>query len=204
MKEISNTGYFVTKDGKFINPKGKELKGEITKYGYKRVSIKRKKYAVHRLVALAFIPNPENKPEIDHIDGNPQNNNVSNLRWVTRRENELNPITRERLSKSLKGREIKTEWRIKISKTLTGKIQSEETKKKRADKLRGRKISEERKIKLLKANKIPVICIVKKSGKQFCFDSIKEASEAMNICHRTIINNLKERTKSRYYIWKKI
>lgn len=42
---------------------------------------------VHRLVAQAFIPNPNNLPEVDHIDNNPQNNNVNNLQWVTRCEN---------------------------------------------------------------------------------------------------------------------
>jgi len=56
---------------------------------------------VHRLVALTFIPNLENKPEIDHIDFNPLNNRVENLRWVTHSENQIH--SRERLSKSKQG-----------------------------------------------------------------------------------------------------
>ena len=55
---------------------------------------------VHRMVAELFIPNPENKWYVDHIDGNRYNNKVDNLRWATPAENRLNPITVERYNKS--------------------------------------------------------------------------------------------------------
>jgi len=58
--------------------------------GYYRVYLNRKKYYLHRLLAQAFIPNPEGKPEVDHIDGDPLNNCLSNLRWCTRAENNRN------------------------------------------------------------------------------------------------------------------
>lgn len=56
----------------------------------------RKTAYIHRLLAEAFIPNPENKREVDHIDGNSLNNSVSNLRWCTTKENASNPITVQR------------------------------------------------------------------------------------------------------------
>lgn len=69
------------------------LKLQYTTTGYLYITIrnyegkKRKHLKVHRLVAKAFIPNPENKPFINHIDGNPLNNNVNNLEWCTHAEN---------------------------------------------------------------------------------------------------------------------
>ena len=82
--QISNDGYVYSL---YYN---KMLKPEINK-GYCRVTLKKDKkgphFFIHRLVANAFIPNPDNKPCVNHIDENGLNNHVSNLEWVTSAEN---------------------------------------------------------------------------------------------------------------------
>lgn len=73
-------------------PRIKNLHKQVGVHGRIYVSLykdtNRKNCTVHRLVANAFIPNPNNYPEVNHIDGNPQNNNVRNLEWCTKSYNE--------------------------------------------------------------------------------------------------------------------
>ena len=75
----------------------RKLKPLLDSKGYQYVDLKsevrRRCPKIHRLVALAFIPNPENKPQVNHIDGSKINNNVSNLEWVTNEENRTHAIT---------------------------------------------------------------------------------------------------------------
>ncbi len=77
-----------------------------TKQNYTQlcVSLKGKDFIVSRLVAEAFIPNPEGKPCIDHINTDPTDNRVGNLRWVTHKENSNNPITLSNMSNARKGK----------------------------------------------------------------------------------------------------
>ena len=88
-------GYKVSNLGNVKGRKGWILKQTSCKLGYKSVSLYTTKTEfinkrVSRIVALAFIPNPENKPDVDHISRNVEDNSVKNLRWVTKSENQLN------------------------------------------------------------------------------------------------------------------
>ena len=67
---------------------------------------RQKKLYVHRLVAMAFIPNPHNFGEIDHIDTDTSNNCITNLRWCTKRQNMNNPITKAKSRNAKIGKPI--------------------------------------------------------------------------------------------------
>lgn len=83
--------YRITEDGRVFGKYGKELIGHIDRCGYHEVLLQEhgigKWYLVHRLVAITFIPNPNDLPFINHKDGNKLNNSVDNLEWCTRSQN---------------------------------------------------------------------------------------------------------------------
>ena len=117
----------------------KNLSLSLNKNGYVQVKLwkncKGKVLAVHRLVAEAFVPNPNNKPQIDHINTDKTNNTVwlnedgyvnyekTNLRWVTKKENINNPLTIKHLSETKIGNEnAKSIYRAVLQYTKDGKL----------------------------------------------------------------------------------
>lgn len=105
--EISNKGLIrsidrvIQRNGASHRIKGRILSIYTDNLGYQRITLSKEgklhTMCIHKLVAEAFIPNPENKPCIDHIDTNPSNNCVDNLRWCTHSENMNNSVTLQHL-----------------------------------------------------------------------------------------------------------
>lgn len=90
--KVSRIGQRVArKNGTTVYVPSNVLSVKVGKKGYCTVNLtmnnRKKTQYLHRLVAMAFIPNPENKPDVNHLDGNKSNNLVSNLAWVTKSEN---------------------------------------------------------------------------------------------------------------------
>lgn len=136
---------FVMNNGGLQHRSERILKPSMVQGKYSQVILCKngttKAFRVHRLVADAFIPNPENKPFIDHIDTNPSNNHVANLRWVTVFENANNPLTRKHISDS------------KIGHPFWGRPLTAEERERQKAALKGRKLSEEHRKHLSESHK---------------------------------------------------
>lgn len=168
--------------------KGKIMKQNTMYTGYKTVRLTKnsitKGYFVHRLVAIAFIPNPYNLPEVGHKDESRNNNEVDNLEWVTKSKNANMPLRRKRISQKAKGRILSEEHKNKIREALEGernpfygKHHSEETKallREKNSKYKG---------ELSRASK-KVVCDNK------IFVSLTECSEYLNIGLSTLSSYL--------------
>lgn len=156
------------------------------KRGYRTVRYEGNYYYVHRLVAECFIPNPDGKTEVDHINTNRSDNRVENLRWLTRGENCNDPLTLQKMSEAQKGKKLSGEHISKISEAHKGIKQSEEWVRNSAE-----------------ARKKPIIGTHKITGETITFDSAMDAWLALNINSCNITSCCKGRVKSAGgYVWR--
>ena len=141
--------YLINRNGEIKScGRGIILKPQETEDGYLWVKLSkyvngekiRQKHRIHRLLGIQYLENPDNKPEIDHIDRDKKNNNISNLRWVNREENRKNRadiienLTEEQKEERLnKIRIYKKEWAERDRREKGCKIKAEMNLTKEAD-----------------------------------------------------------------------
>ena len=127
MKDIAGFEgeYAITRDGRVWSYKSKRfLKPLNNGIGYYRVDLykdkKIKRCLIHRLVAEAFIPNPDNKPQVNHLDECKSNNCVDNLEWATAKENSNYGTRTERSNKN----SSKPVYCVELDRTFDGAAQA--------------------------------------------------------------------------------
>ena len=179
---VSNLGRFKSLNYRRTG-KEKILEGYPDKDGYLYVQLwkdgKGKNCRINRLVAQAFLENPQNLPEVNHKDEDKTNNRVENLEWCTTQYNIKYGTGIKRRAEKLKGRKLSEEHKKKIAEKLKGRKQSEEHIKKRAEK-----------------TSKPVYSIDKESGLITYWESIREAENCTGISKGNICDCLKGRQKS--------
>ena len=172
----------------------KNSKGYYT-VGFTKNNLRKNKM-VHRLVAKAFILNPDNKKEVDHINTNRTDNRVENLKWVTHKENCNNPISKINYSNTRKGKTVyvyTNEQRKAVSERMKGFKHSENSKLLMSYNRKGSKNS--------RALKVIQYSLNNEFIKEW--EYIKQASEELGVCYSSIINCCKGKRKTAGgFIWK--
>ena len=171
--EVSNFGEVrIVKNNKI-------LKKSVDARGYYKVTLtnnsERKTLFVHRLVAMAFVPNPNNLSQVNHIDENKQNNNSNNLEWCDIVYNCNYGTRNQRISEAHKNKTFSTEHMQKLSKSQQGKNNS----------MYGRRYEDS-------PHARGVVCIETQQEYLSC----KEASETTGISRTSLCNCLKGRSKT--------
>ena len=157
LRVLEHTVHVKGRPDKIVRSK---IKTATLVHGYYYYSLYRgnvgKRFAAHRLVAQEFIPNPDNKPEVNHIDGDKSNNCVENLEWVTHGENQRHafamglvvPYDRHGANNPMHGKHHSESAKAKIAEVHLGTKHSDETRDRMSKSRKGKRFSDEHKRKL--------------------------------------------------------
>ena len=114
--------YIVYEDGRvWSKQRNKFMKSQIAKNGYVVITLNKIPNYLHRIIAECFIPNPENKRTVNHIDGNKLNNAIDNLEWMTHSENHLHAYSNLNRKPNINYEHLRS-WASKASKIRWSKV----------------------------------------------------------------------------------